>query len=76
MWSGADIRNCCELARKTGTAVEVASKWVVPVGVRSAAEIEKLRSQANGRFLSATYSGVYRTVQQDMQPKARKLDVA
>ena len=47
-----------------------------PVGVRSAAEIEKLRQQANWRFLSASYPGVYRQVQQDVPSKGRKLDVA
>ena len=36
----------------------------------------QLRQQANGRFLSASYPGVYRQVQQDVPSKGRKLDVA
>jgi hypothetical protein len=47
---------------------------VVPVGVRSSQEIETLRQQANGRFLSATYPGVYRAKREE-KSVGRKLDL-
>ncbi|MFV1967366.1 MAG: AAA family ATPase [Pirellulaceae bacterium] len=73
-WSGADIRNCCKIARKLGCPVEIAAKWIVPVGVRSAKEIERLRNQANGAFLSASYPGFYRTASKD-ENRGRRLDL-
>lgn len=59
LWAGADIRNCCEDARDLNCLPSIAAKWVVPVGVRSGGEINALRKQANGRFLSASKQGVY-----------------
>lgn len=58
-WAGSDIRNCCEDARDLGCSVEEAAQWVVPVGVRSRGEIDKLRKQANGVLLSASNPGVF-----------------
>ena len=59
MWAGADIRNCCEDARDLNCPLSMAAQWVVPVGVRSRGEIDALRKQANGRFLSASKPGVF-----------------
>ncbi len=70
-WAGSDIRNCCEDARDLGCSVEEAAQWVVPVGVRSRAEVTKLREQANGVLLSASKPGVFRLD----EPKGRRMDV-
>jgi hypothetical protein len=40
-----------------------AAEFVVPVSRSAAEEIEKLRTQADGRFLSASHAGVYRKTQ-------------
>jgi hypothetical protein len=40
--------------------LEEASEFVVPVSISAAAEIAALREQANGRFISASYSGKFR----------------
>jgi hypothetical protein len=74
-WAGADIRNCCEMARDLSCPLDVAAKWVVPVGVRSAAEIEVLRQQANGRFLSAAHPGVYRTGREEKRAGGRQFEL-
>lgn len=58
-WAGSDIRNCCEDARDLNCSPYDAAQWVVPVGVRSRAEVVKLRGQANGVFLSASTPGVF-----------------
>ena len=58
-WTGAEIRQCCDVADRLGVSLVDAANYVVPVA-RSAAEvIENLRKQASGRFLSASFKGVY-----------------
>ncbi len=60
-WTGAEIRNCCELAyllRKS--VVEVGSTCIVPITKSNPTSIENLRVQAENRYLSASYPGVYR----------------
>ncbi len=71
-WAGADIRNCCEDARDLGCELTTAAQWVVPVGVRSRGEIEALRQQANGRFLSASHAGVFTL---DDSPSGRRISL-
>ena len=57
-WSGAEIRNCCRQAKRTGlNLVETARRYVVPLTQQDPASIEKLYSQANGRWLSASHGG-------------------
>jgi AAA+ superfamily predicted ATPase len=59
-WTGAEIRTCCWLAYLMNCSLTEAARYIVPV-IRSAAEqIDKLRSQANGRFISASYPGEFR----------------
>jgi len=58
-WTGAEIKQCCDVADRLGISLIEASKFVVPVS-RSAAEvIENLRRSAAGRFVSASYAGEY-----------------
>lgn len=59
-WTGAEIRNCCELARDLKCSLVEASQYVVPVAVADAMGIERLRGLADGKFLSASAAGVYR----------------
>ncbi len=58
-WTGAEIKQCCDLAHRLGCTLAEAAAFVVPVSRSAADSIEKLRTQASGRFLSASTRGVY-----------------
>lgn len=58
-WTGAEIKQCCDLARRLGCTLAEAAAFVVPVSRSAADAIDKLRTQASGRFLSASTRGVY-----------------
>jgi hypothetical protein len=59
-WTGAEIRSCCRLAALLDVPLTQAAYHVVPVAVTAAESVEKLRTWASGRCLSATAPGVYR----------------
>ncbi len=59
-WVGRNIRQCCDKAWRMRCSLEEAARWVVPVGRTERADVEALREQADGRFLSASEPGVYR----------------
>lgn len=58
-WTGAEIRQCCDIAWRLGCSLIEASRFVVPVSKSAATQLEALRSQADGRFLSASVPGTY-----------------
>ena len=58
-WSGANIRDCCELAYSLDCSLSEAAVYVVPAAVQDAEGLERLRSLASGRFLSASKPGTY-----------------
>jgi hypothetical protein len=58
-WSGAEIRSCCRLSALLGVSLIAAAEHVVPVAQTASEGIEKLRSWANGRCLSADTGSVY-----------------
>ncbi|GJL52915.1 MAG: ATPase [Nitrospirales bacterium] len=59
-WTGSEIRQCCDLAWRLRCSVTEAARYIVPIAQSAAEQIKLLRSQANGRFLSANYPGPYR----------------
>ena len=59
-WSGAEIKSCCRLAALLDLPLVQAAQNVVPVAVTAAESVERLRSWADGRCLSADSPGVYR----------------
>ncbi|MDI7266601.1 MAG: AAA family ATPase [Myxococcota bacterium] len=59
-WTGAEIRVCCDLASRLGCNLTDASSYIVPVARSAARQIEQLRMQAGGRFISASSPGIYR----------------
>jgi len=65
-WTGAKIRACCRLAALLEVSLVEASRYIVPVAVTAAESIEKLRTWASGRCLSANQAGLY----QYSQPKS------
>lgn len=59
-WTGAEIRNACEMAwRQNLELPEVAKRFIVPVALSDPQSIEKLRTAAHGKFLSADKPGAY-----------------
>jgi hypothetical protein len=59
-WTGAEVRSCCRLAALLDVPLTQAARQVVPVAVTAAEQVERLRSWAGGRCLSAAAPGVYR----------------
>jgi SpoVK/Ycf46/Vps4 family AAA+-type ATPase len=66
-WTGAEVRSCCRLAALLDVTLTQAAHHVVPVAVTAAEQVERLRSWASGRCLSASAPGVYR---RDGEPAA------
>jgi len=58
-WTGAEIKGCCDLAYRLDLSLVEAAQYLVPVSRSAPEAIESLRAGAQGRFLSASYSGVY-----------------
>jgi hypothetical protein len=59
-WTGAEIKSCCRLAALLEVPLTQAAHHVVPVAVTAAEQVERLRTWASGRCLSASTPGVYR----------------
>jgi hypothetical protein len=58
-WTGAEIKECCRKAWRLNLGLTESASYIVPVARSAADQIERLRQQASGRFLSASYPGVY-----------------
>lgn len=58
-WTGAEIRNCCELAWKHRKTLIQAADYVIPVARSEKATVDNLRTAAR-QWLSASYPGPYR----------------
>ena len=58
-WTGAEIKTCCELAWDLDCTTAEAGKYLVPVAVAAPADLEALRAEAEGRYLSASFGSVY-----------------
>lgn len=59
-WTGAEIKQCCDIAYRLGCPLKEAAGFVVPVSRSASEQLERLRKAAEGRFLSASRPGVYR----------------
>ena len=58
-WTGAEIRQCADMADRLGLSLVEAARFVVPVSVSAREKIQTLRQEASGRYLSASAPGVY-----------------
>lgn len=75
-WTGAEIRQCCDIAWRMGCSLKEAAGFVVPVSRSAAEQLEKLRRAAEGRFLSASKPGIYtRETTPAQEPGRRKLEL-
>ena len=58
-WTGAEIKECCRKAWRLKLSLRESAAYIVPVSRSAADQIDALRRQASGRFLSASNPGVY-----------------
>lgn len=59
-WTGAEIRQCADMADRLDMTLLEASKFVVPVSVSARERIDALRREADGRYLSASSAGLFK----------------
>jgi hypothetical protein len=59
-WTGREIKNCCRLAHDLQIPLVEAAGYIVPMATNHKAEIEALRAEANGNFISAAKPGIYK----------------
>lgn len=60
LWVGREIEKCCRRAWQFGISLQDAARRIVPVMVQGREVIMKLQMEADGKYLSPSYSGVYR----------------
>ncbi len=70
-WTGAEIRACCRLAALLDLPIMQAAQNVVPVAITAAESVEKLRTWASGRCLSAELPGIYQKESAQTGPRRR-----
>jgi hypothetical protein len=58
-WTAAEVKACCRLAALLDVPLVEAAQKIVPVAVTAGEAVEKLRSWAAGRCLSADRPGIY-----------------
>lgn len=58
-WTGAEIKECCRKAWRLKLSLRESAEYIVPLSRSAADQIEALRRQASGRFLSAALPGVF-----------------
>jgi hypothetical protein len=66
-WTGADIRNVCDVADNLECTLEKACQFVTFIAKSDPDAITRLRRQADGKFVSASAPGVYRAPFTDKQ---------
>ena len=72
-WTGAEVRACCRLAALLDVPLLEAAKNVVPVARTAAESVERLRTWASGRCLSADVPGIYSRNGIPVQKPGRKI---
>lgn len=60
-WTGAEIESCCEKASMLNWTLAKAATFIVPVTESAKELIAKTRDEANGKYLSASLPGIYRS---------------
>ena len=58
-WTGAEIKECCRKAYRLRMSLRQSAEYIVPVARSAADQIESLRQQSSGKYLSASHPGVY-----------------
>lgn len=71
LWTGADIRNVCEIAYQLSSDLHAcslidAAKYIVPISKSDPGSIEDKQHLAHNRFLSASDPGIYQIPDTDL----------
>jgi SpoVK/Ycf46/Vps4 family AAA+-type ATPase len=74
-WTGAEIRQCCDLADRLQISLVEARKFVVPVAISAKEKVENLRREASGRYLSASGDGIYVYAKSSVTVPKRKINL-
>jgi hypothetical protein len=69
-WVGREIENCAYLAWNLRMTLADAARFIVPVIKSDPQGVERLRREASGRYLSASYSGTYQGTSQALAATA------
>ncbi|MDB5335836.1 MAG: ftsH2 3 [Planctomycetaceae bacterium] len=69
-WTGAEIKACCRLSALLDVPLAQAAQNVVPVATTASESVDRLRTWASGRCLSAQQPGVYHT--SSLKPGSRR----
>lgn len=72
-WTGAEIAQCADLADRCGCSLIDAARSVVPISVSARETIDTLRTEAGGRYLSATRPGIYQSAAPKTVAMGRRL---
>jgi SpoVK/Ycf46/Vps4 family AAA+-type ATPase len=70
-WTGAEIKECCRKAYRLRMSLRQSAEYLVPVARSAADQIESLRQQSSGKYLSASHPGVYEYNRNAATPKGR-----
>lgn len=73
-WTGRDIDNCARKAEAIGVSLVEASHQIVPLLTSHREVMETLRQNANGRYLSASKSGLYEYKTAPVRPTIKITD--
>ncbi|MBB4635931.1 AAA family ATPase [Longimicrobium terrae] len=67
-WTGAEVQTCCDIAHRLRCTLVEAAAFVVPVSRSAPDQVDRLRSSADGKYLSASTPGVYRRTDATLPP--------
>jgi len=76
-WTGAEVHNACRVAWVTGMPLKESARRITPVIQTMPEQINRLRSDSNGRYQAADRVGVYRmpVLNRTTISQSRKLDI-
>ena len=69
-WTGAEIKECCRKAYRLKLTLKESAEYIVPVSRSAADQVNALRQQASGKFISASYPGAYQFQESTPAPRA------
>jgi len=74
-WTGAEIKACCDVARRTGLSISEAAGYIVPVSKAASETIDTLYRLAHNRFLCASHEGLFRNPKQQTASTGRSMEL-
>lgn len=72
-WTGAEVKACAKNAADLGISLAQAAAYIVPVAKSDAERIERLRKEANGKYIAANVAGPYRVTAKAATPAPRRI---